>query len=66
MKAMSIVTIGNYSNPFPYINSFYSKTKISLGTIIFLIRQMRKLSTDFQGHVHVELRRYRNMLKSLL
>lgn len=43
MKAMSIVTIGNCSNPFPYINSFYSKTKISLGTIIVLIRQMRKL-----------------------
>ena len=49
MKPMSIVTIGNWSNPFPYINSFYSKTKISfkrVGTIIVLIRQMRKLSTD--------------------
>lgn len=49
MKAMPIVTIGNFSNPFPYINSFYSKTKIyfkGVGTIIVLIRQMRKLGID--------------------
>lgn len=66
MKATPIVTIRNCSYPFPYINSFYSKTKISfkgVGTIIVLIRQMRKQHRQakcvFQGHIHVELRRYR-------